>query len=155
MRRMVAARWGYRRAMGGGRSAGLRRAAAGVVLAGVAGLAAGCGTGAPSSTSAWQGSTDRTLGAAISGLGVARVVVEREARDDLPHAYAVVSVTDAIETSSKEIGSYVVAQPPDRLHRANQAVVVALQDSQWMLPVFFVSAALLAVGSAMSFYARG
>lgn len=34
-------------------------------------------------------------------------------------------------------------------------VVVALQDSALMLPVFALSALLLAVGSAMSFYGRG
>jgi hypothetical protein len=34
-------------------------------------------------------------------------------------------------------------------------VVVALQTSAYMLPVFFLSAVLLAGGSALSFYARG
>lgn len=34
-------------------------------------------------------------------------------------------------------------------------VVVALQDSSLLLPVFFASALLLAAGSAMSFYAKG
>lgn len=33
-------------------------------------------------------------------------------------------------------------------------VVVALQSSPWMLPVFWVAAGLLTAGSAMSFYAR-
>jgi hypothetical protein len=33
-------------------------------------------------------------------------------------------------------------------------VVVSLQESPWMLPVFWASAGLLTVGSAMSFYGR-
>ena len=33
-------------------------------------------------------------------------------------------------------------------------VVVALQDSEWMLPVFFASAVLTVVGTTMSFYSR-
>jgi hypothetical protein len=33
-------------------------------------------------------------------------------------------------------------------------VVVVLQDSEWMLPVFFLSAVLTVVGTTMSFYSR-
>jgi len=90
-------------------------------------LAAAC-TGHPSSTSAWQSSTDRTLGSVISGLGTARIAVKEESQNDLPHTYAVVTITDAIDTSSKEVASYLVGQPPDRLHRAHAEVTRALQD---------------------------
>jgi hypothetical protein len=90
-------------------------------------LLAAC-TGQPSSTSAWQSSTDRTLGSVISGLGTARIAVTAESKDDVPHTYAVVTVTDAIDTSSKEVASYLVGQPPDRLHRAHAEVTRALQD---------------------------
>jgi hypothetical protein len=90
-------------------------------------LAAAC-TGQPSSTSAWQSSSDQTLGTVISGLGTARIVVTEESQGDLPHTYAVVAVTDAIDTSSKEVSSFLVGQPPDGLHQAHAAVTRALQD---------------------------
>lgn len=90
-------------------------------------LVAAC-TGHPSSTSAWQSSTDRTLGTVISGLGTARIAVTEEAQNDIPHSYAVVTVTDAIDTSSKEVSSFLVGQPPDRLHSAHAEVTRALQD---------------------------
>jgi hypothetical protein len=119
---------GYRARMFG-RSGSSRRASA--MLAGlVAALAStglvGCTTGSPTSTSGWQSATDRVLGEAISGLGTARIAVQQEQRDRLPHSYAVVTATDAIETSGKEISGYEVAQPPDDLHEANAVVGDAL-----------------------------
>ena len=102
-----------------------------VVLAGA--LLSGCMTGRPSSTSAWQSASDRALGEAISGLGTARVVVEQEQRNRVPHTYAVVTVTDAIETSGREISSYQLQQPPDALHRANAAVGDALDEASSLL----------------------
>jgi hypothetical protein len=116
---------GYRAGMHGRRKACLQ--AAGVLLS-VAALA-GCGTGAPASTSAWEGSADRALGQALSGLGTARLALQVESRDRAPHAFAVVTATDAIETTSKEVSGFQVAQPPDRLHRANKAVGDALDDA--------------------------
>jgi hypothetical protein len=91
-------------------------------------LTTGC-TGSPSSTSSWQSASDRALGAAISGLGTARLVVVQHGRGHLPHSYAVVAVTDAVDTASKEVASYVVGQPPDRLHAAGDVVTRALQDA--------------------------
>jgi hypothetical protein len=38
-----------------------------------------------------------------------------------------------IETTSKEISSYQVAQPPDALHRANAAVGAALDEATSLL----------------------
>jgi hypothetical protein len=99
--------------------------AAGLAVLGL--LATAC-TGQPTSTSSWQSSTDRTLGSVISGLGTARIAVTAESQDDVPHTYAVVTVTDAIDTSTKEVASYLVGQPPDRLHRAHAEVTRALQD---------------------------
>jgi hypothetical protein len=104
--------------------------AVGLVLLGL--LAAAC-TGHPASTSSWQSSTDRTLGSVISGLGTARVAVVGESEDRLFHSYAVVTVTDAIDTSTKEVSSYLVSQPPDDLHRAHAAVTRALQDGITLL----------------------
>jgi hypothetical protein len=98
----------------------------------VVALVSGC-TGSPSSTSAWQSSTDRTLGQVIAGLGTARIVLVEEAQDDLPHSYAVVTVTDAIDTSTKEVATYLVGQPPDQLHRANAEVTRALQAAVALL----------------------
>jgi len=96
-------------------------------------LVTGCGTGRPASTSAWQSASDRTLGQAISGLGTARVAVRVEADDKAPHTYTVVSVTDAIESTGKEVSSYQVAQPPDELHHANKVVGQALDDAVSLL----------------------
>ncbi|HEX7716076.1 MAG TPA: hypothetical protein VF416_02215, partial [Marmoricola sp.] len=47
--------------------------------------------------------------------------------------YTVVTVTDAIETTGKEVSSYQVAQPPDGLHRANAVVGNALDDAVSLL----------------------
>jgi hypothetical protein len=93
----------------------------------------GCTTGQPQSTSAWQSSSDRVLGTAISGLGTARIVVKQEQADRTPHSYAVVAATDAIETTGKEISSYQVAQPPDGLHSANATVGDALDEASSLL----------------------
>jgi len=96
-------------------------------------LAVGCGSGQPASTSSWQGSTERALGELISGLGTARLVVEHDARGGLPHSYAVVTMTDSIESSSRKVSGYLVGQPPDRLHAANATVTTALQEAQALL----------------------
>jgi hypothetical protein len=93
----------------------------------------GCMSGRPASTSAWQSASDRALGEAISGLGTARVVVEQEQRNRVLHSYAVVTVTDAIETSGREIAGYQVQQPPDALHRANAVVGDALDEASSLL----------------------
>jgi hypothetical protein len=95
-------------------------------------IGSGC-TGRPTSTSAWQTSSDRAIGGLISGLGTARVVVEQERRDGLPHTYSTQAVTDSIKTSSKELSSYLVGQPPDALHEANRTVTLALQEAEALL----------------------
>ena len=95
-------------------------------------LLAGC-VGQPASTSAWQGSADRALGQAIAALGTARVAVELETDDRAPHTYTVVTVTDAIETSSKEVSTFQTSQPPDALHRANAAVNQGLDEAVSLL----------------------
>jgi hypothetical protein len=132
---MAAEAAGYVAAMGG-RNGGSTRARAIVALF-VAALASpalvACTTGQPSSESSWQSASDRAIGAAISGLGTARIVIEQERRDRLPHAYAVETVTDALESSSREISSYQVGQPPDTLHRANAAVDDALGEASSLL----------------------
>jgi hypothetical protein len=104
-----------------------------VLAASGANALTGCTTGQPSSTSAWQSASDRALGEVISGLGTARIVIEQEQRDRLPHAYAVETVTDTIESSGLEISSYQVAQPPDDLHRANAEVGDALDEASSLL----------------------
>jgi hypothetical protein len=126
---MAGSRQGYSLAMRGGRKASVWVAC--VVL--VAGLVAACGTGAPASTSAWQSSADRALGQALSGLGTARVALRLEAADRAPHAYTVVTVTDAIDTTGKEVSGFQVAQPPDGLHAANKVVGQALDDAVSLL----------------------
>jgi hypothetical protein len=95
-------------------------------------LLAGC-VGQPANTSAWQGSADRALGQAIAGLGTARVALKLETDDRAPHTYTVVTVTDAIETSSKEVSTFQKSQPPDALHRANVAVNQGLDDAVSLL----------------------
>lgn len=88
----------------------------------------GC-TGRPSSTSAWQGSSDRVIGTAISGLGTARIVVVQDQSGHLPHSYTVVAATDAIDTTAQELSGYVTGQPPDALHAAQYTVTDALQQT--------------------------
>jgi hypothetical protein len=104
-----------------------------LVLVVCTGALTGCGTGRPSSTSGWQSASDRVLGTAISGLGTARIVVKQEQGNKVPHSYAVVAATDAIETTGKEISSYQIAQPPDNLHSANAAVGDALDEASSLL----------------------
>lgn len=128
---MTGVRSGYDARMGG-RNRGSTSAKALLAVVGVAVLS-GCTTGQPSSTSAWQSASDRTIGSAIAGLGTARIVVKQEQDSKMPHTYAVVAATDAIETTSKEISSYQVSQPPDGLHRANSAVGDALDEATSLL----------------------
>lgn len=125
---MARTRHGYRRTMHTPSKTGARAAGAVAVVA----LLAGC-TGQPSSTSSWQGAADRALGQAIAALGSARVALRIETGDRAPHSYTVVTVTDAIETSSKEVSSFQTSQPPDALHRANDAVNQALDDAVSLL----------------------
>lgn len=126
---MAAARHGYCGAMRGGGKWCVRA----TCLIAAAGLAAGCGTGAPASTSAWQGAADRALGQALSGLGTARVALRLEAEDRAPHDYNVVTATDAIDTTGQEVSGFQDAQPPDGLHRANKVVGQALDDAVSLL----------------------
>ena len=126
--RMARARHGYVLVMCRGRKGGLHVGC----LAAAVWLLAGC-VGQPASTSAWQGSADRALGQAIAALGTARVAVELETLDRAPHTYTVVTITDAIETSSKEASGFQTSQPPDALHRANEAVNQALGDAVSLL----------------------
>src|SRR3954452_9189494 len=110
---------------------GARRAGMGAALLALL-AASGC-TGQPASTSAWQSSSERVIGTAISGLGTARLVVTQDQGGKLPHSYAVVTSTDAIDTTTKDLSSYVVEQPPDALHDAQTAVTDALQQTVSLL----------------------
>lgn len=130
---MVAAAHGYSAAMQGSMQRGRERALQFACLALCAGLAAGCGTGAPASASSWQSSADRALGQALAGLGTARLALELESRDRAPHAYTVVTATDAVDTTSQAASGFQVAQPPDRLHRANKVVNDALAEAVSLL----------------------
>lgn len=94
---------------------------------------AGCGAGSPSSTSSWQGAADRALGQALSGLGTARLAVRVESENREPHAAVVVTATDAIETTGKEVSGFQVEQPPDALHRANKVVGDTLDEAVSLL----------------------
>ena len=129
---MNASRKGYRAAMGGRTRWSTCAGAALALVAGPA-LLSGCGIGHPSSVSSWQSASDRVLGSAISGLGTARLAVQQEADNRMPHSYAVVTATDAIDTTGKEISGYQVAQPPDSLHAANAAVGDALDQASSLL----------------------
>ena len=126
---------GYSSLMRGARDLGPRaaslRALGAVAL--LAALTAGCTTGQPASHSAWQSSSHRALGQAISGLGTARVALQVESADRAPHTYTVVTATDAIESTDKEVSGYQVAQPPDDLHHANKVVGQALDDAVSLL----------------------
>ena len=110
---------------------GACRAGVGAAVLALVGVA-GC-TGQPASTSAWQSSSERVIGTAISGLGTARLVVTQEQRSRLQHSYAVVASTDTIDTTAKEVSSYLVKQPPDQLHDAQAVVTDALQQTVTLL----------------------
>ncbi len=111
---------------------GLKHLGAWLVALVLVATCSGC-AGQPASRTAWQTSSDRAIGAIISGLGTTRIVVVGERRDRLFHTYSTQAVTDAIDASGREISSYVVGQPPDDLHRANQAVTVALHEALALL----------------------
>ena len=110
-------------------------------------LLAGC-TGTPASISSWQSSCDRAIGEALSGLGTSRLAIDLEMDDRAPHSYVVVTVTDAIESSSKEVSSFQVAQPPDSLHRANKVVGQALDDAVSLMVDVRVAVASPGLGPA-------
>lgn len=101
----------------------------------VVALCGACTTraGAPTGESAWREQADKTLGAALTGLGTARVVLENAPRGRLPHPYAVVTLHDAITGLEKESGSFLTGQPPDDLHADNQRVVDALGRARTLL----------------------
>jgi hypothetical protein len=85
-----------------------------VVSALCGGLLAGCGTlaGAPGSESGWRSDTDQALGAALSGLGTVRLVLENQERGRLTGPYVAVAVRDAGTVLATETSSYRSAQPP-------------------------------------------
>jgi uncharacterized membrane protein YccC len=107
---------------------GVRVALAGAAIL----LVTGC-TGSPSDPAAWRDTSDKTVGQAIAGLGTAKVIAQQVEKDRLPHAYAVVSASEAVDTTVKEIRSYVGTQPPDRMHGPHAAVVAALVDALQLL----------------------
>lgn len=107
-------------------------------------LVSACTTrvGAPTGEMKWREDADKVLGAAMSSLGTARVVLENRA--DLPHPYAVVTLHDTVAGLQKESGSFLSSQPPDDLHAENQAVVAALGEATTVLTQ--VSTALASPG---------
>jgi hypothetical protein len=107
---------------------GARMAGAGAAMS----MLIGC-TGQPTSTSSWQSAADRAIGQAVAALGTARIALRVETEDRGPHTYSVVTVTDAVETSGKAASGFQTSQPPDALHRANEAVNQALGDAVSLL----------------------
>ncbi|MBO9524214.1 MAG: hypothetical protein J7518_21965 [Nocardioidaceae bacterium] len=87
--------------------------------------------GSPAGESAWREQADKVLGAAMSSLGTARVVLENDT--DLPHPYAVVTLQDAITSLHRESGSFLTSRPPDDRHTDNDRVVAALGEATTLL----------------------
>jgi hypothetical protein len=104
------------------------------VLALVVAALAGC-AGSPSSTSAWSDTADKTIGQAVSGLGTAQVVLKAYPEGRLTHAYAVGTLTDAVEVTAREVSAFDTVQPPDRLHPLNHKVDDALHRAVELLSV--------------------
>ena len=108
------------------------RTVAGIVLAL---LLSGCAVlaGAPASESSWKSDTDKALGAALSSLGTARLVLDNQADGQLPDRYAAVSLRDALRVLQTETSGYLAAQPPASKTSDNAAAVAAIQHSMTVL----------------------
>ncbi len=91
-------------------------------------LLTGCGAlvGSPVRESSWPGVTDRALGAALSALGTADVVLRAQRRDHLPRPYAMVTLRDAQTALDQEAASYRSTQPPPDRAEEHAAVVARL-----------------------------
>ena len=85
--------------------------------------------GTPTGESSWRESADVAIGGAISGLGTARLVLESDERDGISHSYAVVTLTDVVESTEKETARFALLQPPDDLHDLSADVVRALSQA--------------------------
>ncbi len=90
-------------------------------------------SGAEASSSAWRSSTDKALGAALSSLGTARLLLDGERADRLPHPYVVVAIRDTVEVLGKQTSSYRISQPPAGRARDQRTVVALLDDSATLL----------------------
>lgn len=95
-------------------------------------LASAC-TGSPQEPSAWEESADLAVGAAITGVGTAQVVIDAEAQGSLTHAYGVGALTDALEAAGGEVATFAASQPPDELHADHAEVLAVLHDALTLL----------------------
>lgn len=111
----------------------MRRAAIGLVS--VLLVLTGCGAliGSPVRESAWPGHTDRALGAALSALGTADIVLRAERRDRLPGPYVRVTLRAAQRTLDQETSSYRDTQPPAGRADEHAAVVARLDAAATVL----------------------
>lgn len=95
-------------------------------------LLTGCAvrSGTPEGESSWHRKADQALGAAVSSLGSAALVLENQANGHLTRSYAVVAVRDAERILNDETATFASVQPPaaeaDAQRRAVQALGTAL-----------------------------
>ncbi len=106
----------------------LRRAAAAAALVlAVTGCSVRVGT--PDSTASWYQETDTTLGAAVSGLGTAGLVLKNQDAGRLTRSYVVVAMRDTVEALNKETATYLAVQPPASVAEQHRRAVAALTES--------------------------
>lgn len=85
--------------------------------------------GSPSSHEAWSSGADIALGAALSSLGTAELVLEQQDQGHLPNRYVKVALRDTMRTLDVEAARFRAAQPPDDMLEANGDVTAALEMS--------------------------
>ena len=112
-------------------SSGVGRTLVALALVGL--LAAGGCAGSPTSRTSWSDTAEQAVGQLVSGLGTAKVVLEANTAARLTHAYAVGTLTDALETADKEVGAFDVVQPPDDLHPLADRITRELYDAALLL----------------------
>jgi hypothetical protein len=83
--------------------------------------------GTPASESTWASDTDKALGAALSSLGTAELVLENQVRGHLPDKYVAVALRDTVTTLQTATSSYLLAQPPSSRESANTRAIAAIQ----------------------------
>lgn len=103
------------------------------VVAGLLALSVSACTASPADHQAWQESADHAVGAAITGVGTAQVVIDAAAQDHLTHPYGVIALTDALDTADGEVATFAAAQPPDDLQTDHTRILTALHEALTLL----------------------
>ena len=95
----------------------------------------GCGfrSGASESESGWHTKADRALGAAVSSIGTAELLLKSTDHGRLTHTYVVVAIRDTVTVLEKENQAFLSVQPPADLRKQNDTAVRALVGAVQLL----------------------